>query len=227
MGTYTYTNFQAYLKLRMGNALEWESPVNYYGIWVNAAYKRLCASDRIFPIQKVFIFPELEIDTSETTEVGTGYVATPADCQVIRRVYHTTDNVKLDWMSFGQYVEYTDKATTANRAVPTKWHRRGANILLYPTPDNSSDSLRIFYKKRPAALSDNGDVTVLAAEWDEPILELAHHIARSWLNEWDLADKSKKALTEMEADIISAIAAEEKDRKEYWRPDPAYMEQGY
>ena len=226
MGDYTYAVFKDYLLLRFGRDTAFSSPTDYYGIWINSAYRRLCASDRLYPINKLYIFPELETDVAVTTTEGTGYVPTPSDCQIVRRLYHNTDKAKLKWMSFGQYVGYTDRATSTSRAAPTQWHRRGTNILLHPTPDNSTDSLQIFYKKRPVALSGT-NVTVLGAEWDEPILELAHHIGKTWLNEWDVAEKSKKALIEMEADLISAMGAEEKDRQEIWRADPAYTEPSY
>ena len=233
MGVYTFDNFRDYLKLRFGNADEFESPINYYGIWTNNAYRQLTTKDRlILPDSggrgNVFKLklPELETDTTKTTTDGQAYITTPTDALIVRHIFDETNDRKLKWIPWARYVKYTDRADTAAEGDPTEWHHRGANTYLHSTPDDSVTSLRVYYKKRYTALSAGTDVTLLGAEWDDVVLELAFIEGNRWLNRWDLAKAAQASLVEMVSGLITVYDTEEKDRDEFWRPDPAYNQRG-
>ncbi len=216
MGSYTYSNFRDYLDLRLGANDAWDS---YRGVWVNAAYRQLATRDRIGG--KILDIPELETTASATTVDGTAYVAIPTDALVVIGVFDETNDVRLSNMPLSDYRARTDRGVTTSEAKPEKWVRSGSRIYLYPTPD-SAYTLTITYRKRPADLSGDSDVTVLGAEWDDVILELSHYIARLWANEPERAEYSRKLAEEMAQNIMGLYAHEEKDRTEKVRPDASW-----
>ena len=177
MGTYTYTLFKSYLKLRCGSNSAFD---DYYGVWVNSAYSFLTTSETIGGVRKRMYFPELEVNDTVTTSNGFAVVSPPTDCLITREIYDSTNTRRLDWIPLSEYVNKTDRADTSAEGQPQKWTRMGSYYYLWPTPD-ATYSLLVYYKKRPTALSGASDVTAIGKEWDDIILELATSIARNWM----------------------------------------------
>jgi hypothetical protein len=192
---YSFDNLCDYLKLELGQRTDLESPVNYYQVWINAAYTSLTTRDKLFGMNKSFWFPQLETSGTATTTAGVAYILTPADALIVRRVMNTTDNAYLKPITKDEYYKRLSKSVTASRGTPTEYVRLGTSIYLSPTPD-AATALTIYYRKVPAALVEDTDVTVLGTEWDEPILKLAVIRAHQALKEYDLAELEKKAWVE-------------------------------
>lgn len=192
---YTFDNLCDYLKLELGQRADLESPVNYYQIWINAAYTSLTTRDKLFGMNKSFWFPQLETSGTATTTAGVAYVLLPADALVVRRVMNTTDNNYLKPITKDEYYKRLSKAVAASRGTSTEYVRLGTSIYLSPTPD-AATALTIYYRKIPAPLAAGTDVTVLGSEWDEPIVKLAVIQAHQRLKEYDLAELEKKAWVE-------------------------------
>jgi hypothetical protein len=224
MGVWTFTEFQTYLKLRLGGNDKFETPTNYLAIWVNAAYRDLVYGDLFIPLKKRVYFPELQTSATVATVDGTAYIAVPTDCLTITEVFDETNNKRLDWVPFRQYLAYTDRDTAASEGKPTEWVRSGSNIYLHPTP-GSAYSLYVYYKKRAAVLSGS-EVTAIGSEWDNVLLELATETAHRWLNDPEKAKLAKERAAEMAAAVISTYDHEDLARRERVRPDPAYHLQG-
>ncbi len=202
MGVYTFQNFKDYLFTRLGSNTDFQSPTDYYARWVNSAYRRLTSMPRFWGLKRNYNFPELETSSAKTTADGVAYVSMPTDCLAIREIYDATNKVRLNWMPWSEYVNKTDRADTTAEADPKYWHRYGGNIYLYPTPDDSTTSLTVYYKKRITELTGSG-VTDIGAEWDDIILEMATAIGREWANEPEKAERAKKNAVEMIADLVA------------------------
>lgn len=212
MGAYTFSQFKEYAKERMGGNDAWDAR---YPVWVNSAYRQLTSRDKVGSSR--IEIPELETSSSATTVDGTAYVSVPSDCISIIEIFDETNDVNLSWTPFDEYISRTDRADTTKEDKPTYWVRSGAYIYLYPTPD-SAYTLTIHYRKRPADLSGDSDVTVLGEEWDDVILELAVSIGRDWANEPEKAIYSRKLAESMAKDIMDIYNREEKARDESMRP---------
>ncbi len=228
MGAWGLDSFTEMLKHRLGLRADLDSAgassLNYYGIFINNTYRQLCTQDNIFGLKKKLYFPQLHTSTTATTTAGTAYVATPTDALYIRHLWDSTNDRKLNKIRFHKYVDAVGRANSSARGKPTEWVRDGANIYLLPTPD-ATYTIYVYYRKRPAALSDAGDVTLIGAEWDESILLLA--TAQSFLR---LGEPDKSLLWQKEfisslAGKIAIYAQEDKDLKDQMKPDLAYLKQ--
>lgn len=206
---YDFSSFCDYLKLELGQRTDLETPVNYYQIWINAAYISLTTRDKLFGMNKSFWFPQLETSCTATTTIGVAYVLLPEDALIVRRVMNTTDNTYLKPITKDEYYRRLSKTVTASRDTPTEYVRLGTSIYLSPTPD-AATALTIYYRKIPAVLSETTDVTVLGPEWDEPILKLAVIQAHQRLKEYDLAELEKKAWTEDVLGLMGVYNQEER-----------------
>jgi len=221
MGTWTYQNFQDYLKLEMGNNDALSSPVNYLAVWVNAAYQQLCNSNRFWGLKRNFYFPQLETSTTSSTVASQAYVATPTTAEIVRNVFDDTNKRGLRRISWRTYMDYSDRATSTAYGDPTEWVRSGSYIYLHATPD-AVNSLTIYFKMRPTALSDLADVTAIGAEWDEVLLQLATIKGHMWLHDWDKVKVLKEEWLDMVSGIIGIYDQEDKARKDNVSMDPAY-----
>ncbi len=218
MGALTFTNFRAYVRSRFGENDSFSSPTDYYGVWVNQAYRYVSTLEKISETKRHVFIPDLETSTSSNTSDGVAYIADPADVITVREVYDATNNKRLDWISWPEYVGKTDKATAANENKPTFWHWRGGNIYLYPTPD-ASYSMTVYYKKLPAELTGTA-ATVLGQEWDDIIVELACYYGRMWTNEYDRAEVSMKAAKAKMIELVDTYNSQERARRDRVQPDP-------
>jgi hypothetical protein len=222
MGTWTLSNFENYLSLRMGNSDSW---TDYYRVWVNSAYKYLCSLDTIPGTKKKLTFPDLDTAVVVPTVDGQTYIPTPNDCLFVNEIYDRTNLCWLDWIPYNQYASKTDTTTATAEGKPTMWVRRGDYIFIYPTPD-AAYNLAVDYRSLPTSMSGDGDYTSLSTEWDNVILELAVFTARNWVGEPEKAKVAKDLAMEMAAGICDVYNNEEKARRESVRPDPAFHSRG-
>lgn len=210
-GTFTFAEFKSYLKLQMGKRIDIENydGVNLYETWVNLAYIRLTTRNRFFAIKTNFTFPQLEtVDTTITTSDGVPYISVPSDCMVVRDCYDYTNKRYLDHIPWREYLKYTDRFDTTAEGEPNEWVRAGDNIYLHPTPDTDSESIYVYYRKIPAVLTGT-NTTVLDTAWDEPILQLALIIGKTWLKEYPEADQMKKEWLDNVSGMMGIYAQEE------------------
>jgi hypothetical protein len=226
MGNLGFDNFKEILKFRGGNNAALDSAgasgLNYYGIWINSAYRQLCTQDKILGLKKKLYFPQLMTSTTKTTTDGTAYVLVPDSCLYIVDVFDTTNGRNLSWIPWEKYLDYTDRTTASSEGDPTEWVRSADRIYLHPTPGTTGDTLTIYYKKLVADLAGD-ETTDIGPEWDDVILELAAY--KMFVNLWepDKAKVSREAFLEMAAGLADAYFNEEADSKESWQPSAAYM----
>ncbi len=162
MGILNFEDMQTHTLFQLGGPTrtELKSPTNYIARWVNDAYRDLCTKNRYMGLRKNFVFPTLEVSTDDTTVDGQSYVPTPSDALIVRHIYDTTNDKKLERINWYTYISYTDRETAASEGKPSEWVRSAGNIYLHPTPDAAYD-VDIFYKKIPPALSAVADVTLV------------------------------------------------------------------
>lgn len=223
MGTLNFGDMQTYTQFQLGGPTRTElmSPTNYVAKWVNDAYADLTTKNRYMGLRKNFVFPTLETHISDTTVDGQEYVPTPDDCLIVRTLYDTTNNKKLERINWFTYTSYTDRATAASEGKPTEWIRSAGNIYLHPTPDAAYD-LDIFYKKRVPALTASADVTLVGDEWDNIIVQLAVIKGQMWLNDWEKVKLLKEVWLEDVSAMLGLYDQEEKDMHHNLRGDSSY-----
>ena len=224
-GTWTFAQFTSFLKFMMGNRTDLESPTDYYDIWVNDAYIQLTTQDKFWGINRSFRFPQLETSKTYSTADGTAYIAVPDNALIIREVYDTTNNKRLTWIPWQEYIKKTDRTDTSAEANPTKWTRYENSVYLYPTP-GSVNVMTEYYRKIPAVLSGSG-TSELDTAWDNPILLLAAYKGFLWMGEYDKAKTMRQEFVDTIGSLMTIYGQEEKARVESWRPDEAYMQFTY
>ena len=227
MGDYTYDSFIKYVKFRMGQRTDLSSvdSEDLYGTWVNAAYKMLTSKNVIFGIKgfhKSFYFPELETyDDSQSTVAGTTHIDIPSDALIIRDVEDTTNDRLLTPISWLEYKNYPNRATTSARSEPTEYVRRGTYIYLHPTPDDVY-AMTIDHRKKITVDISGDTTTEIGNEWDMPIVQLGTYIGLMWMEEFDKAQIVKEEFKETVADILGIYFQEELGREKHLGLDPAY-----
>ena len=228
MGALDHTTLSDLVKFRLGNNAALSAVVpnsatyNLYGIWVNSAYRQLCSQDGILGLPKKLHFPQLHTSTTKTTTDGTAYVAAPSDTLFITEVYDTTNNRKLDQISWKRYIGYTDRTTTSSEGDPTEWTRNGARLYLHQTPGTTGDTITIYYKKLVADMS--GTLTTdIGAEWDDVIVELATYKGLIWTGEYDKAKFCREAFLEMAGGLAGVAAKDDLDSDTTLGPSTSYM----
>jgi hypothetical protein len=201
--------------------------VNLFEKWINLAYIRLTTRNRFYGLKTNFYFPELEVESSAlSTADGTKTITTPTDALVIREVWDSTNDVRLNNISTRKYIEYTGRSDSSSEGKPIEWLRRDTKIYLYPTP-NAIYSLYAYYRKVPAILASTAK-TAIGVEWDEVILQLAYIIGKEWLGEFDKARAMKSALAESFSGIIGIYEWEEMAKRTIAKPEgQVLLEQGY
>jgi hypothetical protein len=228
MGVKTLSQFKAELKLELGQRGDIESigGVDYRETWVNSAYMTLTTQNKLWNVRKNFYFPELETYGTAATVDGTATVSTPTDCMVIRHVWDSTNDTKLTRISFAEYIQMSGRATSTSEGKPTRYVRNGDYIYLYPTPD-AAYTLYVYYRKRPATMSADADVTEIGAEWDEPILRIAKVLALRKLSQYDEAKKEQEYAEDMIRGVVGIYDQENFDKQDYRKVDDVYSNQEY
>ena len=226
MGALGFDDFKEILKYRLGDRADMESAgdssLNYYGLFINSAYRQLCTQDSILGLKKRLYFPQLMTSTTDTTTDGTAYIDAPSDCLYITDVYDSTNDRNLDWIPWREYLEYTDRSDTSSEGDATEWTRSGEYIYLHPTPGTTGDTFTIYYKKLVADLSGSA-TTEIGAEWDDVIIELASYKAFTFVHEYDKAKFCKEAFLEMAVGLADIYFHDEDDLNKNFGPSNAYM----
>uniref|UniRef100_A0A6M3XW59 Uncharacterized protein n=1 Tax=viral metagenome TaxID=1070528 RepID=A0A6M3XW59_9ZZZZ len=223
MGDKTFAEFKSELVLNLANR---EGIDAYTGGWINAAYLDLCTKTKFWSLQipKKFLFYELQATVNANTIDGTAYIATPSDCVSIYAVWDSTSDVKLKRINLRQYINYVGREDVDSEDTPARYVRSGGNIYLHPTPD-AVYAMRTYYRKRPAVLTGT-DKTIIGAEWDEVILDLAtikgmmklrmYDDYKIWKIEWIESVSAKMGMYDSERD----------DTRDILKPDIAYIGYG-
>jgi len=169
-----------------------------------------------------FEFPELKtVDPSRATVANSPYISAPSDCLYLYTIWDSTNDRNLHWYSWGEYVQKRGRGTAASYNKPKKWTRFGNRIYFYPTPDDVY-ALTLYYRKRPAEMSADADVTAIDSMWDEPIQILSGIQAMMRFKQYEHADAEKKDWLEMMAGKFGLYAREQRDRRTFLEPDINY-----
>ncbi len=182
MGIKTFTVFKDDLGLALGERTDTDVTTRIGG-WINTAYVTLTTKSKIPETNKNLSFPDLDTDTgiegdAQETADGKKYVLAPANCLYIQNVEDTTSDIRLTKIAWRDYIDTTGRNTVGSRGAPTQYCRRGVNsvkkkyVYLLATPDGAY-GVTVYYRKRVTVLSADDDTTIVGAEWDEIILQLA------------------------------------------------------
>ena len=230
MGAKTLSQFTTDLKFELGRSVD-TSLDDYYTGWINTAYTSLTTRHKFFGERFNLRFPELEDEHTASCTAGDTYVLAHANCLYIQEVWDSTNDARLRNISWREYNSITGRNTTASRNKPTKWVQRGKTgsykrVYISPTPAGAY-GLVLFDRRRATALADDDDTTVIGAEWDEPILQLAVLLTHSRLNEFDRIEPKKPEWIEMMTDVAGIYDKEELARKDVRSPSLSYIERPY
>jgi hypothetical protein len=94
----------------------------------------------------------------------------------------TNDNI-LGYKDHSWYTAQTGRVDADSESEASYWTPYGNKLYLYPTLD-AEYNFTIYYRRRPSLLTGTA-VTVIGAEWDEPILQLATIQGLTRLREFD------------------------------------------
>jgi len=231
VGAKEFSVFQSDLVFELGNRTDLDDKK---AAWINHAYITLTTMNRFWGLKRDFYFPEL-FDVSTTSCLdGTAYVSAPARCLYVREVWNTTNDVRLDKISWSDYISRAGRADTDSEGDPKFWVVSGATsstgaykkVWLYPTP-SGGQGIQIFYRRIPAELSTDTDKTVIGIEWDEPLLQLAVIQSHIRLGEFDRAEYKKKEWIDAITNLIGIYDKEDLARRDVRAPKSGYMQREY
>ena len=220
MANKDFSTFKSDLKFKLGNTDDLD---DYLGSWINEAYTELVTKNRFWGIKRDIEFPQLfKTDNTLATTPGSTYVTVPSDCLYIITMWDQTNDKKLKWISWHDYIAKTGRATTADREKPTKWTRFGSYIHLSPTPD-AGYNLTAYYRYVPDEMSATSDTTAIGREWDYLIAKMAEEKGFSALEEPEKAELAGKQALKMLVDMVGMYDKEELDRTDIMAPNFAYL----
>jgi len=228
LGTLSYLEMRDRALFQLGGPTRTEltGTTNYVGIWVNQALRDLTTKNRYMGLRKNFVFPQLETSSDDTTVDGQTYIDVPSDALIVRHLYDTTNNRKLERINWYSYVDYTDRETATSEGVPTEWVRSADKLYLHRTPDDAY-VIDIFYKKLHPALSADTDVTVIGDEWDDIIVQLAVIKGQMWMNDWDKVKALKEVWLEDVSAMLGIYDQEERDMRPQIKGSVPYNDFNY
>jgi hypothetical protein len=218
MGTMTYATMQSHLKFGMGNRDDIDTQL---AAWAQEAYQDLTTRYHFFGTLLpglLYAFPELNVTLVSMTTANTAFVARPTNTNYIYAVYDDTNGRKLDYRDHRWY--WRQSAASGD---PSYWIPYGDRTYLYPTPDDAF-SLSTHYRKRPTALSADGDVTVIGEDWDWPIVDLANINGLMRFKEFDKAAPLQAAWLAKVQSKLGAYLEQARDQNEKLRPNFLYLD---
>lgn len=114
---------------------------------------------------------ELLQKTATSTVVnGTSDYVLPTDIAKLHSVKY--DNVKLQFLSMAQFDELITGADSTNdKGTPQYALLWAGNIRLYPTPDNSTSSLRIDYQRQPVEVTATGNTPEIPVDYHRRLVD--------------------------------------------------------
>jgi len=233
MGIKTFTTFQSDLVLALSNRNDTDISSRKAG-WINTAYITLASKNKIPGTTRKFSLPDLETDTgveedNQVTADGTKYILAPANCLYIQNVEDTTNDVRLTRKAWKDYINTTGRNDSDSRGEPTEYCRRGVNsdkkkyVYLLPTPD-SVYGMTIYYRKYPNILVNDTDTTVIGAEWDEIILQIAIAQSLARLKLYEESKQEGEILSDMLKDIVGIYDNEDFDTDDEIQPESSITE---
>jgi len=227
MGIYTFTNFQTYLQLILGNR---SGLGTYLPIWVNAGYTGLCSINKV-PVGRRLVNLNIpELDTFADSSIGDGeaYTARPSNCIHIHTVWDISNDKKLDEKPREWYIQQTGRASTSSEGTPDFWIPGvyAKRTYIYPTSDDAYN-IRTYYRKRPTRLVDDANTTEIGEEWDEAILQLAAEKAHMWLRDFRTAEIWRNEFALTLSQLVGMTEKEAKDFKGYMSVDSSYNDYSY
>ena len=228
MGDWGLNSFAKYLKFQLGQrtdlAAATDDAESLYETWTNLAYRELTMGRKLIGQEYNFRFPQIETSGTDDTADGPAYVDVPTGCIYIEDVYDETNDRWLEPIPHREYVKYTDRSDTSAEGKPTEWVRRGSYVYLHPTPD-AIYSLRIYYAPLVANLTGTG-TTLIGAEWDEIILQLALLKGLRWTKEYETLAVEAKTLGALLDQMAGIYKKEELGRDQFMRPSITYLRRG-
>lgn len=143
--------------------------------WINDAAKEIAVQNDLG-----------EATASQNSVVGQNIYAMPADAYALRSVYY--DMQKLKYLERTAYDEYINTSDPNEEASGTPWGytRFVDDLLLYPMPD-SVKLIKIWYFKRPIAVTLTTDPLPFAEEYHIRIVEYCLQKAYETDEDWDAA----------------------------------------
>lgn len=224
MGQISLNDAKTQLQVRFLNRSEFASVsgFDFFSEWLNKALTQMTSSD-VIPMSRPplrFRFPELEVPADLVTADGVPYVTTPTGCLVLRHLFDKDTPYKLNWISLRQYTSFLDRADTGAEGAPREYHRDGNVIWLHPTPDKVYNLEAWIRKRHPLWEGDNP--TLIGAEWDDAIIELAAYKAHTWVGEFERAKAAKEAYLDIATGIVKLSYGDEARSINFY-PDPFYF----
>ena len=224
-GNWTFANFKSYVTLALGNR---DGLTTNLPIWINSAYLQLCSINKVVSYRRLknLNFPELETEADATTIDGQTYISRPSNTLHIYTIWDMTNDQKLTYRSPSWYFDQTGRIDSNSEGKPKYWIPYGAKTYLHPTPDDAY-TLKTFFRKKPSSLVNDGDTTVIGEEWDEAIFQLAVHKGYLHLRDFTTSEIWKKEFLETLERQVGMQDKETIDLKEYFKPDPGYLDFSY
>ena len=211
MGVKTFAEFQSELLFNLGRVTDTDLD-DYKAGWINTAYLQFCSRNKFWylKVPKTFNLPELDTSSVATGNDGDAYISKP-DGLFVHTVWDMTNDNILGYKDHSWYVEQTGRADADSEGEPQNWTPYGNKLYLYPTLD-AEYNFTIYHRKRPSALTGTL-TTVIGAEWDEPILQLATIKGLNSLREFDKA----KGWKEEFIDTVSSLMGLQTRQARYTR----------
>lgn len=156
-----------------------------------------------------FKFKIDEEEVTDNTVAGTNAIALQSDAAGIQLVsiadLYSDQHTPLKVITLHDFeTEYVDRSEA--RGKPTHYFRRGANIILWPTPDDVYE-VTTYYKRTLSDLIAGGPL--LPHAWDEIILA-----GGIWRGAAELGDSRKKRMwEETELKLMATIEPDEAKEK--------------
>lgn len=98
--------------------------------------------------------------------------------------YKTFSLKKLSIQEFQEYIDGFQDPTNYSRGTPVNYMVYANTFTLFPTPNVSNDTIRIFYSMRPTGVTSDSDPIVLPIQYHEAIvmycLQQAHQLDEDW-----------------------------------------------
>lgn len=131
----------------------------------------------------IVIQNENVLQTSVTTLSVAGQMAytMPADIVHLNSVtYKSITLKKMTLQEFELYMDGWEDSTLYSPGIPTCYHPYASTFVLFPAPQLSNESIKIFYSKLPASVTSDGDALSLPLQYHEAIvtycLQQAHQL---------------------------------------------------
>jgi hypothetical protein len=225
MGDRTYSDFKTDVLFELGNRNDTDISATWLGRVVNDAYIELACSRELYGAKGRVYFPELEQgDTSQTVNTtDTNTLTIPYNAMVIRHVRDDTSDYVLKRVS---QTEMWKKWGNSGTGAPKYWYRDDTVIRIQPDADDTY-SMRILFKARPDALSDNTDTTAIGSEWDEIILQLAVIKAHYRLREFPEANAKVPIVQQMIRNIAGIYNEEQRANDDRILPSSTFTDKEY